>query len=68
MESENKVNQEVQKTIKTNWNAFAQAYDNFMHLYLLQAFTTLVVHTRAHSRKRILEVACGSGLHSLYLA
>jgi hypothetical protein len=35
---ENKINLEVQKTIKTNWNAFAQAYDNFMHSYLLQGF------------------------------
>ena len=39
-----------------------------MHLFLLQGFTTLAVHTGVHKRKRILEVACGSGLHSLYLA
>ncbi len=39
-----------------------------MHLYMLQPFTTLAVHTAAHQRKRILEVACGSGMHSLYLA
>ncbi len=35
---------------------------------MLQGFITLAVHTRAHSRKRILEVACGSGMHTLYLA
>ncbi len=39
-----------------------------MHAYMLQSFTTLAVHTHAHEKKRILEVACGSGLHSLYLA
>lgn len=35
---------------------------------MLQGFITLAVHTRAHSRKRILEVACGSGMHTMYLA
>lgn len=62
------INQEVQASIKTNWDAFAKAYDQFMHLYLLQGFMTLAVHTKVHQKKRILEVACGSGLHSLYLA
>lgn len=39
-----------------------------MHLFLLQGFTTLAVHAGVSKRRRILEVACGSGLHSLYLA
>ncbi len=39
-----------------------------MHAYMLQSFTTLAVHTHVHQKKRILEVGCGSGLHSLYLA
>lgn len=39
-----------------------------MHLYMLQAFTTLTVHTAVHTRKRVLEVACGSGMHTLHLA
>ena len=34
----------------------------------LQIFNVLCVHTGAHTKKRILEVACGSGLHSLQLA
>ena len=39
-----------------------------MHVYMLQPFTTLAVQTGVHSKKRILEVACGSGMHSLFLA
>ena len=35
---------------------------------MLQPFTTLAVQTGVHSKKRILEVACGSGMHSLFLA
>lgn len=35
---------------------------------MLQAFTTLAVHAAAHTKKRILEVGCGSGMHSTYLA
>ena len=35
---------------------------------MLQGFTTLAVHTKVNENKRILEVACGGGLHSLYLA
>ena len=35
---------------------------------MLQGFTTLAVHTKAHQRKRILEVACGSGMHTLYFS
>ena len=54
--------------LKGIWNTFAPSYDTYMHLYMLQSFTTLAVHTAAHKRKRILEVACGSGMHSLHLA
>lgn len=62
------INQEAQAAIKTGWNSFASSYDQYMHLFMLQAFTTLIVHSRVHTKKRILEVACGSGMHSLYLA
>ena len=62
------VNQEAQLTIKNSWNNFAPAYDTFMHLYMLQPFTTLCVHSGSYARKRILEVACGSGLHTLNFA
>ena len=55
------VNIEVQTAIKTNWNGFAHTYDSLMQLNMLQTFTTLAVHTAANTRKRILEVACGSG-------
>lgn len=68
MESESTLNTAAQDVIRSNWNAFAPAYDQCMHLYMLQAFTTLTVHAAAHTRRRILEVACGSGLHSTYLA
>jgi ubiquinone/menaquinone biosynthesis C-methylase UbiE len=35
---------------------------------MLQGFMTLAVHTRAHQKRRILEVACGSGLHTMFFA
>ena len=62
------LDQTVQNSIRTNWNAFAPAYDRYMHEYLLQGFNVLAIHTHANTKSKILEVACGSGLHSLYLA
>ncbi len=35
---------------------------------MMQTFTTLVVNTHTHNKRRILEVGCGSGMHTLYLA
>ncbi|TNV76995.1 hypothetical protein FGO68_gene5570 [Halteria grandinella] len=61
-------NAEAQKNIKASWDKFARVYDQFIQINTLQLFNTLLVHTHAHQRKRILEVACGSGMHSLYLA
>lgn len=65
---EKSVNLEAQVQLKNSWNAFAPAYDHYMHQYMLQPFTTLAVHCQVQSRKRILEVACGSGLHTQFLA
>jgi ubiquinone/menaquinone biosynthesis C-methylase UbiE len=62
------MNPEAQKNLKNSWDAFAKAYDFHMQKYMLQTFTTLAVHAKVSTRARILEVACGSGLHSLYLA
>jgi hypothetical protein len=69
MDSKQQVlNPKVQDTIRVNWNAFAEAYDRYMHEYLLQGFNTLAIHAHAHTKNKVLEVACGSGLHSLYFA
>ena len=51
-----------------NWNSSAESYDKFIHNFLYQGYVTLAVQTDVRNCKRILEVACGSGLHSLYLA
>ena len=40
----------VQDTIRVNWNAFAEAYDRYMHEYLLQGFNTLAIHAHAHTK------------------
>ena len=34
----------------------------------LQSFVTLAVHAKAMQSQKILEVACGGGVHSLFLA
>jgi ubiquinone/menaquinone biosynthesis C-methylase UbiE len=62
------INLQAQESARQNWNAFSQAYDAFMHLYLLQGFNTLAIQCKVSEKSRVLEVACGSGLHSLYLA
>ena len=63
-----KVNEAASKFHQNMWNSFAEEYDKFLHTFLYQGFVTLAVQTDVRNRKRILEVACGSGLHSLYLA
>ena len=65
---EQNINKVAQAMIKNSWENFAQLYDQYIQMNMLQGFTTLAVHTKAHSRKRILEVACGSGMHTLYFA
>jgi hypothetical protein len=54
--------------LKKVWDLFAPNYDLDIHLNAYQGFVTLAVHTEVHKKKKILEVACGSGLHSLYPA
>jgi ubiquinone/menaquinone biosynthesis C-methylase UbiE len=65
---EQTINHGPQAMIKNSWDNFAKLYDQYIQMNMLQGFTTLAVHTKAHSRKRILEVACGSGLHTLFFA
>jgi ubiquinone/menaquinone biosynthesis C-methylase UbiE len=65
---EQSINHGAQAMIKNSWENFAKLYDKYIQMNMLQGFTTLAVHTKAHSRKRILEVACGSGLHTLFFA
>jgi hypothetical protein len=62
------LDQNVQSSIRSNWNAFASAYDRYMHEYLLQGFNTLAIHTQAHLKNNILEVGSGSGMHTLCFA
>jgi tRNA G46 methylase TrmB len=50
------------------WDDLSDHYTKYVELTYLQSFTTLSVHTNATQAKTILEVGCGSGLHSLYLA
>jgi ubiquinone/menaquinone biosynthesis C-methylase UbiE len=54
--------------LQANWDAFSQYYDQYIQHYMLQGFTTLAIQTKANKKRRILEVACGGGSHSLYLA
>ena len=52
--------------MQRGWNIFSTLYDKEMILPNFQGFSTLSILTKATSKKRILEVACGSGLHSMY--
>ena len=61
------VNLEAQKPILKTWNDFARDYDHYLQISTLQGLVTLAVHTRFTEKKRVLEVACGSGMHSLFL-
>lgn len=52
---------------RTRWNSLAQWYTHF-ELYSLQGTVTCLAMTNAISAKAILEVACGPGLHSEFIA
>lgn len=65
---ETKVNMEAQAPLKESWNTFAKNYDYLIQMSTFQIFNTLCVQTNAHSKRRILEVACGSGMHTLYFS
>lgn len=46
----------------------SNAYENFAEMKTIQGITTCAVLTDMHKADKVLEVACGSGTHSLMLA
>ena len=50
------------------WDSCAQLYDQRIQMITYQQYVTLVTHTEAARCKRILELAIGTGTHSLFLA
>lgn len=50
------------------WDTTARAYDSFNIENTFPLFAALAVQCKVYNKKRILEVACGSGMHSLFLA
>ena len=47
-EMEQSINQGAQAMIKNSWENFAKLYDQYIQMNMLQGFTTLAVHTKAH--------------------
>ena len=63
METSTIVNKEVNAIIKTNWDKFAQLYDEMPSTYNYPSYVTLLVHAKVNEKFNILDVACGTGAH-----
>lgn len=50
------------------WDSCAKLYDEHIQLISYQPYVTLLTHTKASSAKNILELAIGTGTHTLYFA
>ena len=50
------------------WDSVVSLYDEHIQLISYQPYVTLLTHTQAHKCKNILEVAMGTGTHTLYFA
>lgn len=50
------------------WDSCAQLYDERIQMITYQQYVTLATHTEASNAKRILELAIGTGTHTLFLA
>ena len=50
------------------WDNCAQLYDQRIQMISYQPYITLAIHTEAAKSSKILELAIGTGTHTLYLA
>ena len=64
MEGKDKIVEDKQKY----WDSCAKLYDQRIQMVTYQQYVTLLTHTEAAKSMRILELAIGSGTHSLYFA
>eukprot|EP00347_Sterkiella_histriomuscorum_P001934 403370107 len=67
-QQQNQVDQEAQVTKSKYWDSFASLYDQKIQSVATQPFITLCTQVHLEDSKRILEVACGGGHHSILLA
>ena len=63
----NKQQEDVRDELRKRWNAQTDWYSQF-EIYSLQGTVTCLAMTNAISAKAILEVACGTGVHSEFIA
>mmetsp|Transcript_12940 Transcript_12940/g.21893 ORF Transcript_12940/g.21893 Transcript_12940/m.21893 type:complete len:140 (-) Transcript_12940:608-1027(-) len=62
------INLEKGKQIQAYWDSFSQAYTKVAEPFTIQGTVTCASMVKAQNAKRVLEVACGPGKHSLLLA
>ena len=63
----NQIKVDVNAAIEANWDKFTEHYVKY-EVNTLQGTVALATLAEMPKATRVLEVACGSGLHSLFLA
>lgn len=64
MEGKDKIVEDKQKY----WDSCAKLYDERIQMVTYQSYITLAIHTEVEKCDRVLELAIGTGTHTLHLA
>ena len=63
-----KLTDEEAKELQKEWNESVDFYDKEATMGSLQSYITLMIHSQAFKKPRILEVAVGTGVHQCLFA